>query len=660
MASAASAGGARGAGGGGGVGGADRAGGAPHPLDPLTAAEFRRTAAALRREHGLDARWRFASMEVAEPDKAALRANLAGSPARREAVAVCWNRDDGQAYRAAVSLTDDTVISWEHLAGQQPNMTVDEWHECDAMLRGDPRLAAALARRGITDLSRVLTDVWAYGAELVPERYRGLRIGWADVWRRGSPDGNPYAHHVTGLHPVVDLNRMALLEIEDSLDSGTPADPPEVMGEYLPKLLPMPVREVKPLHVSQPEGASFSLDGRLLCWQNWELRLGFNYREGLVLHTVGFRDAGRLRPIAHRLSFAEMIVPYRDPTADHYRRTAFDIGEWGLGFMTTSLERGCDCLGEISYLDAVLHNSAGEPVTIPNAICIHEEDHGILWKHVDEASGAEVRRSRRLVVSFHVTVANYEYLVYWRFYQDGAIECEVQATGIMVTSYFPAGRSRPCGTLVDQRTYAPFHQHFIVARLDLDIDGEPNTVHASQSEALPVGPANPYALGLIIRDTPLRTESDGKQDYDWSVQRAWKVVNEGARNGLGDPVAYKLVPTSCFPPMLDHSSPAFRRAEVIGHTLWVTPYHPAERWPCGDFPNLSERDTGLPRWTASDRSIENTDVVLWYVFGIHHLTRPEDWPVMPVDSASFWLKPSGFFDRNPALDLPPNAPHARG
>ena len=65
--------------------------------------------------------------------------------------------------------------------------------------------------------------------------------------------------------------------------------------------------------------------------------------------------------------------------------------------------------------------------------------------------------------------------------------------------------------------------------------------------------------------------------------------------------------------------------------------------------------TGCPAWTAAGRSIENTDVVLWYVFGIHHITRMEDWPIMPVDTVSFWLKPFGFFDRNPALDLPPHA-----
>jgi primary-amine oxidase len=608
-----------------------------HPLDPLTAAEIRQAAAIVRRDRGVGPGWRFASIELREPVKGALEA------ARREAIVVCWDRSDGQAYRAVVSLADDAVTSWAHLPGQQPNMTVDEWHECDQMLRAQPALAEALARRGITDMSLVLTDMWAYGAALVPERYRGLRIGWSDVWYRDSPDANPYAHHVTGLHPVVDLNRMTLLEIEDV----DPGGQPSVRGEYAPALLGQPLREVAPLEIRQPAGVGFTLDGRLLSWQNWQLRLGFNYREGLVLHQVGFVEGGRLRPVAHRMSFAEMFVPYRDASADHYRRTAFDIGEWGLGFMTTSLDLGCDCLGEITYLDAVVHDSAGEPWEIPNAICVHEEDSGVLWKHVDERTGAETRRQRRLVVSFHVTVANYEYLVYWRFYQDGNIECEVRATGIVVTSN--ASGSVSNGTVVDQGTYAPFHQHFIVARLDLDVDGPSNTVYAVSSEAVA---DDPWGLGLVVRETPLRTEAEGKQDYDWASQRAWKVVNPVVRNGLGAPVGYKLVPGGAFPPLLPASSPAFQRAEVIGHTLWVTPYHPDERWPCGDFPNLSLRDSGLPAWTSADRSIENTDVVLWYVFGIHHITRPEDWPVMPTDAVSFWLKPFGFFDRNPALDVP--------
>ena len=361
--------------------------------------------------------------------------------------------------------------------------------------------------------------------------------------------------------------------------------------------------------------------------------------------------------MAHRLSFAEMFVPYRDPTPDHYRRTAFDIGEWGLGFMTTSLELGCDCLGEITYLDAVVHDSHGEPRTIPNAICVHEEDSGVLWKHVDERAGAQVRRARRLVVSFHVTVANYEYLVYWRFYQDG--EHRVRGARHRDHGYLarPAGRPpavRDAGRPAHLRAVPPA-LHRRAARPRRGRAGQ----HGLRDRvgAARRGDADPYGLGLVVSETPLRTEAEGKQDYDWDAQRGWKVVNGNVRNGLGTPVGYKLVPSGSFPPLLDRSSPAFRRAEAIGHTLWVTPYRPDERWPCGEFPNLSERDTGLPAWTARTGPIENTDVVLWYVFGIHHITRPEDWPVMPVDIVSFWLKPFGFFDRNPALDVPPGAAH---
>jgi primary-amine oxidase len=629
----------------------DRQASATHPLDPLSTDEIRRVVAILRRDRGVGPRWRFGWIELHEPPKQTVGAYSPGDSIAREADAVCWSRDDGQTYKARVSISADQVVSWEHRPGEQGNFTVDEYLECNDALKQDPRVIAALERRGITDMDRVLVDTWAYGGLLVPEKHRERRVGWTDVWYYDEHGSNPYAHPLTGLHFVVDANTLELLEIEDSATHGRP----ETMGEYVPRLVPgLRLRnDVMPLEVVQPGGVSFIVDGNELRWQRWSMRLGFNPREGMVIHTVGYEDAGRVRKIAHRLSFAEMVVPYRDPTDDHKARTAFDIGEWGLGFMTTSLELGCDCLGEISYLDAVVHDSQGEPRTIRNAICIHEEDNGVLWKHVDPDAGAEVRRARRLVVSFHATVANYEYLVYWRFYQDGSIECEVRATGIMVTSSFPEGRQPAYGTLVDERTYAPFHQHFIVARLDLDIDGERNTVHMTESEALPTDAGNPHGLALVQRSVPLRTEEEGQQDYDWHTQRTWKVINEASTNRVGTPVSYKLVPGGCFPAMMDTASPIFRRAQVMGHTLWVTPYEPDERWPCGEFVVQSEHDRGLPDWTAHNRSIENTDVVLWYVFGIHHITRPEDWPVMPVDTVSFWLKPFGFFDRNPALDVPP-------
>lgn len=629
-----------------------------HPLDPLTEQEIVDSAALLHDRHGVGEGWRFASIELQEPSKEALGSWTAQDTVPRVARIVCWELASGETFVALVDLVAAVVGAFDLQPGRQANMTTDEAAECDRMLRAHPDVVEVLRRRGITDLELVYMDTWTYGDFLIPQQYKGRRVAWTDTWLRTSARSNPYAGPVDGLHCIVDLNAMELLEIHDAVPS---TRPPDSQGEYLPELLPGLAQrsDVRPLEVTQFRGPSFTIEGRLLRWQKWSVRVGFNHREGLVLHTLSYDDDGRERSIAHRLSIAEMVVPYRDPSNDHQARTAFDVGEWGLGFMTTSLALGCDCLGEIAYLDAVVHDSRGRARVIPNAICIHEEDDRVLWKHVDPVSGAEVRRSRRLVISSHVTVANYEYLLYWSLYQDGTIEFEARATGIMVVSHLDEGVTPEHGTVVADRTYAPYHQHFLVARLDMDVDGRANTVYTEDCHAVPIGPDNPSGLALRVESTPLRTEAEGIQDTCWQTRRTWKVASSSATNAHGAPTAYMLAPTSTFPAMFDPASPVLERARVIGHTLWVSAFDPDERWPCGEFVNQSSQDEGLTRWVERDRPIQDADVVLWYVFGIHHITRPEDWPVMPVDKAGFSLRPFGFFDRNPALDVPPASTHGQ-
>ncbi|MDQ3052973.1 MAG: tyramine oxidase, partial [Actinomycetota bacterium] len=94
-----------------------------HPLDPLTAEEIRQAVAELRRDRGVDEAWRFASIELKEPTKEVVRALDPGSPNAqpREARVVCWSRVEQVTYKALVSLTDDTVLSWDDVPGEQPN-----------------------------------------------------------------------------------------------------------------------------------------------------------------------------------------------------------------------------------------------------------------------------------------------------------------------------------------------------------------------------------------------------------------------------------------------------------------------------------------------------------------------------------------------------------
>jgi primary-amine oxidase len=303
-------------------------------------------------------------------------------------------------------------------------------------------------------------------------------------------------------------------------------------------------------------------------------------------------------------------------------------------------------------------NSRGEVVRMPNAICMHEEDTGILWKHVDWRNNqTEVRRSRRLVVSFIATVGNYEYGFYWYFYQDGSIQYEIKLTGIMHTGALRPGETRPYGAMVAPGLYAPNHQHFFNVRMDMMVDGPSNSVYEVHCEMEPEGPDNPAGNGYTARSTLLKTEHEAQQLVDPLRGRYWKIVNPHSTNSLGQPVAYKLSPGENCLAFQHPGAYISQRAGFMRQHLWVTPYDPEEMYATGRYPNQNSTDTGLPMFTRADRGIEDTDVVVWYTLGHNHIPRPEDWPVMPVSTIGFALKPVGFFDRNPALDVPPTQPH---
>ena len=307
---------------------------------------------------------------------------------------------------------------------------------------------------------------------------------------------------------MIDLNKMAVLRIDDYGVVPLPPNPGNYAAEFVKEFR----QDLKPLEITQPEGPSFSVDGYAVAWQKWRLRVGFTPREGLVLHDIGYEDRGRVRPVLYRASLSDMVVPYGEPGGDHYRKNAFDAGEYGIGSLTNSLTLGCDCLGEIYYFDAHLNTGGGAAFTIPNAVCMHEEDYGILWKHTDWRTGhAEVRRSRRLVVSSVATVGNYEYGFFWYFYQDGTVQMEIKLTGIINTAGIEEDVNPKYGTLVAPGLNAHIHQHFFNFRLDLDVDGEANVVHEINTVAEPPGPDNPHANAFYAEATPLKTELEAQR-----------------------------------------------------------------------------------------------------------------------------------------------------
>ena len=621
-----------------------------HPLDPLTAEEIARAAAIIRESGRLGERVRFAAITLREPPKAAV---LNGEPTPREAFAVILDNDANAVYEAVVALSAQTLVSWRHIPGAQPHIMFEEFVACEAACKADPDFRAALAKRGVTDMDLVMVEPWSAGNYGDADE-QGRRLVRALMFVRAEPNDNGYARPVDGLQALVDLNAMRIVRIEDTRVVPLP---PEA-GNYLAEYIPVMRDDRKPVVITQPEGTSFAVDGHAVTWQKWHFRIGFTPREGLVLHTVGYEDGGRIRSVLYRAALSEMVVPYGDPDHSHNRKNAFDAGEYGIGLLANALELGCDCLGEIRYFDAFVNTSDGAPLRLPNAVCMHEEDSGILWKHWDWRTGrTEVRRSRRLVVSFIATVGNYEYGFYWYFYQDGGIEYEIKLTGIMNTGALPPGETRKYGTIVAPGLYAPNHQHFFNVRLDMMVDGPRNSVYEVHTVAEPPGPENPHGNAFFTESTLLGTEHAAQQCTDPAAARYWKIVNPSVTNAHGQPVAYKLAPGENTSSFVHETSYVRQRAGFMGKHLWVTPYDPAELYAAGDYPNQHPGGAGLPAYTAGNRAIEDTDLVVWYTMGHHHIPRPEDWPVMPVSRIGFALKPLGFFDRNPSLDVPPEMGH---
>jgi primary-amine oxidase len=617
----------------------------PHPLAPLTPAELSKVIDIIRESPLFSATTRFETIELCEPAKAAVRAHKPDERLPRMARANLFNVGKIGVVRVKVSLDEARILSSEDLADQRPMIQIEQFLKVQDAVRNDPRFIEGCAKRGVTDMSKVCIDPWTAGNFGIAGE-EGRHLCHVFAWIRLYKNENFYAHPIEGLNAVVDLNSWEVIRVDDY--GVVPIPMQEV--NYDSQLVSSRPTSLKPIDIVQPEGVSFTFKDGILHWDKWQLVVGFNAREGLTLHDIRYDG----RPVIYRASITEMVVPYGMPDNGHFRKHVFDIGEYGAGKLANSLTLGCDCLGAIEYLDAHLNTMDGSVMTIKNAVCIHEEDAGLLWKHTDFRTGrVEVRRARRLVLSSILTVGNYEYAFYWYLGLDGAIEHEIKTTGIINTAACLPGKPGKYATEVSPGVAGHIHQHIFCARLDMAIDGDANSVVECNTHPDSEGPHNRYGNAFYDEPTLLKTELEARRRTNPETMRYWKVINPNKRNQVGQPTAYKLEAKHTVTPFVRAESFSGRRAGFVQNHVWVTAFDPEERYPAGEYMNHS-KGGGLPDYVEQNRSIENTDIVLWHVFGIHHTVRTEDFPVQPCVVTGFKLMPTGFFDRNPAIDLPPS------
>ena len=619
-----------------------------NPLAPPSPEEIETCLKLFKAAHQSEQKPVFANVGLEEPDKAAVKAGTAHRVLKLLGI-------DGQAdggFLARIDVTTEEVLAIERLpANAGVPYTFAELGVAVELLKTDADYLAALNARGIAtttkeELALVQIDPWPGGGYTHPDVPEGHRAVRCIAFLRTDKTDNGYARPVQGLLAHVDLTAGKIAAIEDHGVSPMPTEP----GRFDSPHLPDPRQDLKSLDITQPDGPSFEVDGYKVRWQGYEFGVGFDPTQGLILQQLSLHG----RPILYRASLSDMVVPYGDSDPLHSWKHVLDGSEYGMGTLVNSLKLGCDCLGEIYYFDVHQINWKGEIKTVENAICMHEEDYGIQWKHYDsESQTTEVRRSRRLVVSSIFTIGNYDYGFYWYLYLDGTIQMEVQLNGIVGVSVLTDENANPSmSPQIAQELSSPVHQHAFSFRLDWELDGDTNSLYESEIEVLPISDDNPNGTQFRSVATHLTDEHSAKRNIAPEVSRNWKITNPNSLNGLGNPVAYKLL-AGASPSLFAHpESKVVERAGFAKHHVWATPYTPDELGAAGQYTVMHQGQGGLPEMTQNNRDISCGDLVMWHTVAITHVPRPEDWPVMPVEYCGFHLIPVGFFDRNPTLDLP--------
>jgi primary-amine oxidase len=603
-----------------------------HRLDPLSAAEITIVTDALSKAGRMPASVRVVTIELSEPDKASRSQTRAGR-------AVLYDWSSGVTTEMTVDLQNRAVSAATTVATGDPPIRRVVIDRATEIALGDRRVVQALARQGVKDLERITFIGGTGEGQRLPRRGSSIPIIVSPlVW---DPIGN--GMEVRGVDVRVDLAGGTVEEVLESPFRGGPGTEQRVAPAP-------PGRPLRPLVVTQPNGPSFSIRGSEILWDRWRLHFGVHPRRGVEIYDVAIVDGKETRPVLYRAGLSELMTPYGDP--EYVSWFPRDAGDYGMSLYSAtraSAVVGADAPANATFVPAVFTDPKGRPVTIPRVVAIYERDGGVLWRHSAMAS-----RARQLVLSGYTTLDNYDYLFHWIFNQDGAIDVQVQLTGVMnirpVASMRDSthGDDEPMfGHLVAPRVRAPNHQHFFNWRLDLDVDGDSNRVLEMNTSNAQAQLKDRVGEWFAMRQTTLKSEGSARRDMDLSTARRWVVASGNKMNELGQHTAYALIPGENAPSFQAPGSAPRRRASFIEHQLWVTLFDPRQMYASGEWVNLMREREGVEMWSADDRPIVDKDVVLWYTNSVLHLPRPEDWPVMPAHTAGFRLVPIGFWASNP-------------
>jgi primary-amine oxidase len=631
-----------------------KAQGPTHPLEGLRSQEYWVVYEVLQAAGKVDADTFCTSVLLHEPAKEKVLGWKAGEAFAREADVILLRK--GVTIEVRVDIVGRKVESWKERKDVQAATFDTEFLGLGEEMKKDPQLQAALVKHGVKDMTTVLCVPVPIGYFALPEQ-EGRRLFYGDCFDYHGAFltwGRP----IDGLYFLVDAVERKLVKVIDEGATPVPQSPinfQEAVGAPRPG--------TTPIAIAQPLGPSFQIKNGEVSWQNWHFRVRLDTRLGPVLNLVRLEDGGRMRSVLYEGSMSELFVPYMDPAESWATRVFVDAGEFYPGGILRMLQDGVDCPANAEYIDGLASNEHGIPVLLSREACLFERYSGDpAWRHFEDGS-VWGRPTRELVLRTAAVIGNYDYMLDWRFEQDGSMRVAVGATGIIETKAAKTkisekgmggmpGAADEFGRFVGENTIGVNHDHFFSYRLDMDVDGQNNSFMADRLKKREL-PASTHRKSIWVAEPSIaKRERDAMMDIALDKPAMWMFVNPNVRGPLGYPTGYEIMPGITAASLLDAEDGVQKVGAFSSHQLWVTPYRAEELYASGVYPTSSKGEDGLAVWTRANRGIENTDIVAWYTLGFHHMPRAEDWPVMPVMWHDFVIRPFDFFGENPGLGLP--------
>ena len=640
------------------------------PWDSLSAAEMEEAAAAVKARHGDQVM--LAQISLRQPEKSVALKWRDGETAIRGAEISF--RADYKSFFATYDFATQSLAPSQRLTQGQPMLSNSgELSPAVGKVNENEQVLAALATRGIEAgdglcLPRTLGRFFADKADTTKDRM--LRFDCFYIAGQSGlkilPSTHAFGRPVEGITILYDIERDKVIEIHDSFE-GKPYPPHDIETiEYHDGALETRAA-VRPVKLSRPEGHNFSLHGNRVDWQGWQFRLRFDPRLGTVLNRIGHATPEGFRSVAYEIAMAEMFVPYQDKDPNWFYRTYFDMGEFGLGNMSTGLQEN-DCPSHALFQDAITHTADGQAFEMENRYCIFEHDPGYpIWRHheslYDGIPGMSPHQSRtntELIVRMVATIGNYDYFQDYVFQQDGRLRIRLVATGIdAVRGVFSQSLADPtaaaetaAGTLIAPNLLGVNHDHFFSYRIDMDIDGTANNFTRHKLRAMPQEKGAPRKGIWGVVPEAVKTEKQARTKMMVDKPALLVFSSADKKNAMGYPTGYQIMMPNVRP-LVPLDDVTYQRALFVANNLWVTRFNRDEIYASGLETNQSGPGLGLPSYVRDNQNIENSDIVAWPTIGFHHVPMAEDWPVMPSKVDEIILKPRNYFDRNPAIDLAP-------